>query len=76
MLDSQSAQLGKISNRWPFSELVVVKDSEYREWEKERGGDGVGGEKERWRREKQGREEKGGRRRREGEGRRVEEGIK
>ena len=45
MLDSQSAQLGKISNRWPFSELVVVKDSEYREWEKERGGGWGGGRK-------------------------------
>ena len=47
MLDSQSAQLGKISNRWPFSELVVVKDSEYREWEKERGGGMGWGEKKR-----------------------------
>ena len=45
MLDSQNAQLGKISNRWPFSELVVVKDSEYREWEKERGGMGWGEKK-------------------------------
>ena len=37
--------MGKMSNRWPFFELVLVKDSEYREWEREKGGGGEEGER-------------------------------